>query len=149
MERMMLLFSVVVAGGTVDVAGGCGKIGDTDVDDVVGSWLLKTERRVGALLMGCSRSTLQGVPEEACSGPRVMVSTWRSLRCRRCGCRCCGYSWYGSWWQFGLSGQCCHLGPQGSHFSVRVCHLWSQRVCSLRPLATHCSPLGFPLGGLR
>ena len=35
--------------------------------------------RVGALMMGCSRSTLQGVPEEACSGPLtwyVVVATW-------------------------------------------------------------------------
>ena len=73
---MMLLF-VVVADGIVDVAGGCGKNCDINVDDVGGSWLLEFKRRVGALLMGCSRSTLQGVPEEACSGPQLRGGGWR------------------------------------------------------------------------
>ena len=33
--------------------------------------------RAGALLMGCSRSALQGVPEEACSGPQLRGGGWR------------------------------------------------------------------------
>ena len=111
----------MVADGAVDdVVGEVGDanvvdiddVDDVTVDDIGGGWFLDEGWRSvdGMLPVNTAGSPGGGLQWPSRGGGDVvelaMQTVWMQMWWIQ-------YSWYGSWWQFGLSGQCCHFRSAG------------------------------------